>query len=74
MATYIKCPQSDCFQNRCGVRCDLLTGYPSYPCAFYKTEEQVERERIQAHNKLLKEGRVDLIQKYEYNPQRRNLW
>ena len=67
-----KCNRMDCFQNKCGVRCELLTDHPSVqPCPFYKTEEQVEIGRQEAHAKLVKKGRRDLIQLYEYNPFRK---
>lgn len=68
------CTRMDCFQNKCGVYCDLLTERPTEPCAFYKTDAQVENGRIEAHNRLLEMGRQDLIKKYEYNPQRRGQW
>lgn len=68
------CYKEDCFQNKCGRTCDLLTGYPSLPCPFYKTQEEVDIGRQKAHKKLADAGRFDLIQKFEYNPQRRGQW
>ena len=69
-----KCNRMDCFQYKCGARCELLTDYPSQPCPFYKTDAEVEIGRIEAHKKLVEEGRQDLIQYYEYNPYRRGQW
>ena len=67
-----KCNRVDCFQNKCGARCELLTDYPSIqPCPFFKTEAEVEKGRMEAHKKLADEGKFDLIQKYEYNAQRK---
>lgn len=67
-----KCNRVDCFQNKCGARCELLTDYPSkQPCPFFKTMEEVEKGRMEAHKKLADEGKFDLIQKYEYNAQRK---
>lgn len=78
MATKIKekpiCYKDDCFQNKCGAACELLTEYPSHPCPFYKTYEQVETDRMKAHKKLIDEGRFDLVRKYEYNPYRGGQW
>ena len=69
-----KCNRIDCFQNKCGARCELLNDYPSQPCPFFKTVEQCDNDRLKAHKKLMEEGKVDLVQKYEYNPQRRGQW
>ena len=74
MATKPKCTMADCFQNKCGVFCELLTENPSYPCPFYKTNAEVEIGRMEAHRKLVDAGRFDLIDQYEYNPQRRGQW
>ena len=71
MANYPKCTKGDCFQNKCGVRCQLLKEHSgSMTCPFYKTYEQVEIERQETHKKLVDMGRYDLIEKYEYNPGR----
>ena len=69
-----KCNNMKCFQNKDGRHCEILTDYPSQPCPFFKTEEQVEIDRQIAHKKLADEGKFDLIKKYEYNPQRRGQW
>ena len=75
MAKRLKCNKSNCFQNKCGVRCELLTEPTSQqPCPFFKTEEEVEAGRVWAHRKLAREGKWDLIKKYEYNPYRRGQW
>ena len=68
------CNQINCFANKCGRYCDILTDNPSNPCPFYKTDEQVEEGRVQAHRKLVDDGAFDLIEKYEYNPYRRGQW
>jgi len=69
-----RCTKMDCFQNKCGRACELLNAPPSQPCPFYKTVEEVDRGRQEAHKKLADAGRFDLIQMYEYNPQRRGQW
>lgn len=69
-----RCDKMDCFQNRNGRQCDLLRSRPSHPCPFYKTDAEAEAGRMAAHKKLADEGKYDLIQKYEYNPQRRGQW
>lgn len=69
-----RCNKMDCFMNKCGTRCELLTDYPSQPCPFFKTDAEVEKGRQEAHQKLVKEGKYDLIQMYEYNPYRRGQW
>ena len=70
-----RCNREKCFQNKCGVYCELLTDYPSkQPCPFYKTQEQADNDRLVAHKKLASEGKWDLIQMYEYNPYRRGQW
>ena len=70
MASYPKCSQSDCFGNKCGVRCNVLTSNPSNPCPFYKTNVEVEIGRQEAHQHLKDIDRYDLIEKYEFNPGR----
>lgn len=70
-----KCNKVDCFQNKCGARCELLTDpIVGHECPFYKTDKEVDLGRIEAHQKLIEMNRYDLIQKYEYNPQRRGQW
>lgn len=69
-----KCSEISCFQNKCASYCDLLTENPGWPCPFYKTEEEAERGRLEAHKKLVDMGRFDLINQFEYNPQRRGQW
>ena len=68
------CNCSDCFQNKSGVTCELLTANPSQPCPFYKTHMEAETDKMEAHNRLVKLGRRDLIEKYEFNTARRGLW
>ena len=74
MSVKPKCYKIDCFQNKVGARCELLTDSPSQPCPFYKTEEQNEKDKEKAHQRLVAEGRTDLIEEYEHNPQRRGQW
>ena len=67
-----RCNEMNCFANKCGVRCELLTAPPSvYPCPFFKTDTQLEIDRQKAHKKLADEGKYDLIKKYEYNALRK---
>lgn len=74
MAKKVICTETECFANKCGVFCDILTEYVKHPCPFYKTREQNEEDQIAAHNRLLKLGRKDLINKFEYNAQRGDEW
>jgi len=70
-----KCDKIDCFQNKCGARCELLTEpIVGHECPFYKTDKEADFGRIMAHQRLAEMNRFDLIQKYEYNPQRRGQW
>ena len=73
MAVIIKCPKSDCFQNFCGMGCKLLSSpmKKDHPCPFYKTQEEVDFGRRKAHKHLEYIERYDLIETYEYNPERR---
>ena len=71
MANLIKCDNINCFANKCGARCDILVEKPSQPCSFFKTDEQVDKERMEAHKHLLDINRPDLIRKYEYNKERK---
>ena len=71
MPAKLKCDRIDCFQNKCGARCELLSAYPSQPCPFYKTDKQADADRVKAHQRLIDIDRPDLIQKYEYNKDRR---
>ena len=67
-----KCAKVDCFQNKCGCRCELLTEpIIGKECPFYKTDKEVDQGRIDAHRHLMDIDRPDLVQKYEYNLQRR---
>ena len=72
----IHCTEHNCFQNLCGKSCKLLTAPPSTmdPCPFYKTQEEVDKGREWAHQELIRKDRRDLIEQYEYNPQRRGMW
>lgn len=70
----IVCNKSDCFQNNSCQKCKLLTEVPHGECPFYKTQMRVDRERLEAHQKLADKGRYDLIQKYEYNRYREGQW
>ena len=72
----IRCPyrHEDCFQAlgignnvRCKILIDPIAGGE---CPFYKTEAQVDEERMIAHEHLKQIGRYDLIEQYEYNPAR----
>ena len=70
-----RCEQIDCFQNKCGARCELLDDQPStQPCPFFKTKAEAEEGRLKAHKRLVELGMTDLITKYEYNPLRRGQW
>ena len=72
MAIYAKCDRVDCFANRCGVRCDVLTDCKDTDkCSFFKTAVEVDQERANAHKRLEMMHREDLIKKYEYNPLRK---
>lgn len=67
MMTNPKCYMNNCFANKDG-ECCVLVDYPSTdPCSFFKTRKQVDAGREDAHKKLVKDGRWDLIKKYEYN-------
>ena len=69
-----KCARIDCFANKCGAACVILTeGYEKdSECPFYKTVEQYEQDRKDAHDILVEKGRYDLINTYEYNAKSRN--
>ena len=72
MAQYVKCYRMDCFGNKCGMRCEILSEKPdALHCPFYKTDKEVDEGRAAAHKRLKEIGREDLIKKYEYNSQRR---
>jgi len=61
---------ADCFQAM-GVHCKLLSSQvEASDCPFYKTQEQAEKDRLAAHQRLKDIGRFDLIEKYEYNAKR----
>lgn len=65
-----RCNRFECFANKCGVYCEILTERPD-ECSFYKTLDQVEQERFETHKRLKNIGREDLIKKYEYNSYRK---
>ncbi len=60
------CTNGDCFANNNGL-CEILVSQPTIPCSFFKTEEQLEIGREEAHDRLYVMKRMDLIKKYEYN-------
>lgn len=69
------CYRSNCFQNYCGLKCQLLTeAITDRDCPFFKTHLEMETERKKAHVKLVEKGRDDLIAQYEYNPFRVGYW
>ena len=73
MAIKAKCERDDCFANKCGRACSVLTeGYPEDTCPFFKTREQYKEDRKAAHTILEEKGRYDLINEYENNPKARN--
>ena len=75
MAIYLKCNRQNCFGNVCGVRCTILTEHSTeQQCPFFKTRDQVDKDREDAHKHLLDIGRGDLIHKYEYNESRKGMW
>lgn len=47
-------------------RCRILksTSFGDKPCPFYKTQEQADSENARAMERLVAEGRYDLIEKY----------
>lgn len=68
----IKCNHlnDDCFRAS-GSRCALLVQpIDKSECPFYKTYEQNKEDCMKAHQRLIDIGRIDLVQKYEYNPKR----
>ena len=72
MANLIRCTKATCFQNLCGTNCKILnSGYKDGNCPFYKTMEEAEKGQREAHQRLVDLGLQDLIETYEYNPQRR---
>lgn len=65
------CYRKDCFQNVCGVSCQLLTGQiTGHPCPFYKTDQQVLEERRKALERLEEKDMHGLIESYIFNPER----
>lgn len=66
-ATRVKCKSEECFQNDCGKYCKLLTRPIHGNCPFFKTHADAEIGRQEAHERLKKIGRYDLIEQYEYN-------
>lgn len=72
MPKVVHCSEYTCFQNSGGCRCNLLNEeYRNGKCPFKKTDQEVDNERMLAHKSLLDRELYELIQKYEYNPQRR---
>lgn len=70
-----RCDKIKCFSNIGGLGCTLLTEpITDHDCPFYKTEEEIDEGRAEAHKRLLAMGRRDLIDQFEYNPQRRGTW
>lgn len=64
----VTCYKADCFQNLCGVSCRLLhTPIQGKPCPFYKTDEQISKDRKQTILRLEHIDRYDLIDKYIYS-------
>lgn len=51
-----------------GSHCKLLNSQiNAADCPFYKTDEELEAGRKEAHQHLVDIGRYDLIEKYEFN-------
>ena len=70
-----KCDRNKCFQNICGVGCELLNEpITDRECPFFKTDDEVDEGRRKAHKRLIDIGRKDLIDEYEYNAYRRGMW
>ena len=54
-----------------GGYCKILSAkITKKDCPFYKTENELEEGRVEAHQKLVEMDRRDLIQKFEYNSSR----
>ena len=69
-----RCSSDKCHHN-IGGHCKLLTERTrTKPCPFFKTPEEVEEGRDEAHERLVRLGRYDLIETYETNPERRGVW
>ena len=69
----IKCihDHDDCHMNVMG-KCRLLSNQiRKKDCPFYRTQEDVDEGRAKAHQYLKENGRIDLIEKFEYNPDRK---
>ena len=72
MPKIVHCSEYTCFQNSGGCRCNILNEpYKNKKCPFMKTDAEVDDGRMRAHKSLLDREMYELIQKYEYNPQRR---
>ena len=70
-----KCKNASCYQNKCGVICELLREQiDTAQCPFFQTDKQISEGRQAAHDRLVQMGRWDLIEKYEYNPGRKGMW
>ena len=68
-----RCNKTECFGNDGVKRCIILTDTtrPDLPCPFFKTGDQYEEDKARAHDRLIMNGRFDLIKKFENNPQRK---
>ena len=72
MPMLVRCLKYDCFANICGTQCKILNeGYPNGNCPFHKTQEEFDQDKEKAHDILVSKGLNNLVQIYEYNPQRR---
>ena len=71
----IACKRMKCFQNEHTGHCKLLDDdygdANNEECPFYQTQDEVERGRTNAHNRLIDKGYRYLVERYEYNPQRK---
>lgn len=68
------CSVSGCFMNENGTYCNLLAEALDHPCPFYKTKNEVDEGRQEAHRHLVDIERFDLIRKYEYNTSKERAW
>ena len=58
----------DCFAYNNGCSALRVTKCPKN-CKFYKTHQQLKSERQKAYNRLESLGRLDLIDKYQVQPE-----
>lgn len=68
-----RCSEITCFQYNEG-KCELLNKRIKGDCPFNQTKQAVNEGRRKAHQKLVNEGRFDLIEIYERNDQRGEQW